>query len=254
MAMPAAANAQGRPASLTAVVTDTTGAPLPGAAVWVGMRISALTDEAGRVTIRPIPPGEYLVRFRHDTHLTESVLLEIEPGASVAIEVELVRADPIHLPGISVAVERRAPHLVRHGFYERKAQGLGSFVERDRIAQLGAAGDLCRVFDELRGFTAWSPDGRCVVRSTRGVSVPPTGLRAGRGALAYERSTSGLNSRLCTPTFYVDGSIWDASMVATLSPLHVEAVEGYAGPVSTPMQFSRAMSNFCGSIVIWMRW
>jgi hypothetical protein len=249
-AIPATADAQGRPSSLTAVVTDTTGAPLPGAAVWVGMRISALTDEAGRVTIRQIPPGEYLVRVRHDTHLTESVLLGIEPGASVEIEVELEPAHAIQLPGISVAVERRAPHLVRHGFYERKAQGLGSFVERDRIEQLGAAGDLCRVFDELRGFTAWSPDGRCVVQSRRGVSLPPMGLRAGRGALA----DGGSSSRLCTPTFYVDGSIWDASMVATLSPVHVEAVEGYAGPASTPIQFSRAMANSCGSIVIWMRW
>jgi hypothetical protein len=68
--------------------------------------------------------------------------------------------------------------------------------------------------------------------------------------MGYQAASS---SRPCTPTFYVDGSIWDASMVATLSPVHVEAVEGYSGPASTPLRFARAMSNFCGSIVIWMR-
>jgi hypothetical protein len=236
----APAHAQAGSATLVAVVTDTAGRPLADAAVWVGLRMSELTDERGRVTIHRIPAGEHLLRVRHDTHRTASVVLAIEEGATVEVEVELEPAmSAIELPGITVRAERRAPHLVRQGFYDRQAQGLGSFADRDRIERLGAAGDLCRVFDELRGFMASSPAGRCVVLSRRGVSLPAGG--------------SG-GSRLCSPTFMVDGAIWDRDMVASLSPVHVEAVEGYAGPGTTPGRFTRGMANFCGTIVIWLRW
>jgi hypothetical protein len=116
-------------------------------------------------------------------------------------------------------------------------------VERDDVTRLGAAGDLCRVFDQLRGFTAFSAYGRCVVTSRRGVglSLSPDG----RSAQA---------PRACTPTFLVDGAQWDSDMVAGLSPIHVEAVEGYAGPGTTPGRFVRGMGHFCGTILIWLRW
>jgi hypothetical protein len=257
VAIPTTADAQFRRATLAALVTDTAGTPLPGAAVWVGQRISALTDENGRVTIRQIPAGDYLVRARHDTHLAESVMLRIERSANVEVDFELEPAHVIRLPGISVAVERRPRYLVQSGFYERKVRGIGSYVERDRIQQLGAAGDLCMVFNELRGFSAWSPDGRCRVRSNRGMSMPRTGLRpqsAGPGASAFNPSWQSVTSRGCTPMFYVDGVPWDAGSVSSLPPIHVEAVEGYAGPATTPPQFTRGLDNYCGTIVIWLRW
>jgi hypothetical protein len=233
--VPGPVPAQAGSASLVARVTDTAGQPLADAAVWVGMRISALTDEAGQVTIRDIPPGEHLVRFRHDAHVTESVMIAFERGARVEIEAELEPAiAAIPLPGITVHAERRPRHLVQEGFYSRREQGLGSFLEREEIARLGAAGDLCRAFDQLRGFTAWSPYGQCVVTSRRGVSL-------------------GTGSRACTPNFLVDGAPWSPTMVATLSPVHVEAIEGYAGPGTTPGRFVRGMANLCGTIVIWTR-
>jgi hypothetical protein len=255
--VPTSADAQFRRATLAALVTDTTGTPLPGAAVWVGQRINALTDEDGRVTIRQIPPGEYLVRARHDTHLAESVMLMIERNANVEVEFELEPADVIRLPGISVAVERRPRYLVQMGFYERKVRGIGSYVERERIQQLGAAGDLCMVFSELRGFSAWSPTGQCEVRTHRGMSVPRIGLRplsAGPGVSAFNQTWQSVTSRGCTPAFYVDGVPWDPGMVSSLAPIHVEAVEGYAGPATTPPQFTRGLANYCGTIVIWLRW
>lgn len=248
IAVPDTTHAQGRTASLVAVVSDTLGTPLPGAVIWVGMRINAVADDAGRATIRHIPPGEYLVRARHDAHFTASIMLDIGPGATVEVEFDLEPADVIQLPGISVAAERRAPHLVREGYFRRKNQRLGSFVDRDRIEQLGVAGDLCRVFNELRGFTTSSAFGNCAVRSTRGVSSLRN-VAAPRGSSSWYSTTS----RSCTPAFYVNGSPWDADMVATLAPNHVEAVEGYAGPATTPPRFVGAMTNFCGTIVIWLR-
>lgn len=174
---------------------------------------------------------------------TESVILAFEAGAHVEVEVDLEPAiTAIQLPGITVQAERRPLHLVREGFYDRRQRGLGSFLERDVIRRLGAAGDLCRVFDELRGFNAWSPYGRCVVSS--GGSV---GLRLTDGAGAAGMSAG------CPPTFLVDGASWDGEMVASLSPIHVEAVEGYRGVATTPGRFIRGMGNPCGTILIWLR-
>jgi hypothetical protein len=88
------------------------------------------------------------------------------------------------------------------------------------------------------------------------MSLPNPKLRSGPGALSTSpRSHFGSVSALsgCTPTFVVDGGLWAPDMVAMLAPIHVEAVEGYAGPATTPPRFTRGMANSCGTIVIWLR-
>jgi hypothetical protein len=59
-------------------------------------------------------------------------MIAFERGARVEIEAELEPAiAAIPLPGITVHAERRPRHLVQEGFYSRREQGLGSFLERE---------------------------------------------------------------------------------------------------------------------------
>jgi hypothetical protein len=237
--LPASAQAQRGRATVHAQVSDTAGNPLAGAVVWVGLRLSVLTDQLGRATLRDIPAGVHLVRAGHDRYRTESVLLEIAAGATVEVDFEMVGSTvDYELAPITVEVQRRVPQLVRTGYYDRKRIGVGSFVERDEIARWDGYPDVDVIVRSLRGFdTRPNPNGFGFhVVSTRGTTT-----------LEPERF-------YCRPDIIVDGFPADLDMLYSLSPSHIEAIEGYSGPASTPQEFRMGLNSMtCGIIVIWTR-
>jgi hypothetical protein len=229
------AQAQGRPARLDVVVADSMDRPVPGTRVVVsGSPAPGIADGTGNATVQPIAPGSRLVSIRSPGFREERALLDFTPGAAIAIRVVLT-PEPLALDTVVATAERFVLRLHHNGFYKRRQQGLGRFLDRQDVARAERmGGSLCPLFYRIPGFSvsSGSVGVRCVVQSRRG---PDT-----------------LGSGVCQPAVYIDGMPADMNQLAMLPPEHVEAIEAYAGAAEAPAEYGGASSS-CGVIVIWLR-
>jgi hypothetical protein len=228
------AQAQGRPARLDVAVADSLARPISGTRIVVsGSPAPGITDSTGNATVQGIAPGSRLVSIRHPGFREERALLDFSAGATIAIRVVLT-PEPLALDTVVATGERFVLRLHQNGFYKRRQQGLGKFLDRQDVA--GAertGGSLCPLFYRLPGFSVapGSVGTRCVVQSRRG--------------------PDSLGSGLCEPAVYIDGMPADMDQFAMLPPEHVEAIEAYAGAAEAPAEYGG--SSGCGVIVIWLR-
>jgi hypothetical protein len=229
---PTQGSAQAR-ATLTVRVVDAQGVPISGAGVWVDDR-SVLTDRDGAARLTGIRPGPHFVRLRADGYQAEALALDFEAGAKVQLEAELeLLSEVIALPVITVAVERQIRHLRESGFYAREQLGLGTFREREENAPWDHVPNAAMLFHGVRGFKVAYERNGYVIRSTRGAV--------------------GMGTRECAPMIVVDGMPWFDDL-STIPASHIQAIEAYAGPATTPPQFTfNATGTSCGTIVIWLR-
>jgi hypothetical protein len=228
------AHAQVRPARLDVAVADSLDRPVPGARIVVsGSPGPGIADSTGNATVQPIAPGSRLVSIRHPGFREERALLDFAPGATIAIRVVLT-PEPLALDTVVATAERFVLRLHHNGFYKRRQQGLGKFLDRQDVARAERmGGSLCPLFYRIPGFSvAPSSVGvRCVVQSRRG--------------------PDSLGSGACQPAVYIDGMPADMDQLAMLPPEHVEAIEAYAGAAEAPAEYGG--SSGCGVIVIWLR-
>jgi hypothetical protein len=182
--------------------------------------------------VHPIAPGSRLVSIRYPGYQEERALLNLAPGAEVAIRVVLT-PQPIGLDTVTVTGQRLVLSLHHAGFYQRRRQGLGRFMDRrDLAAAERTSGDLCVVMRGVPGFRVmggYGPGTRCVLESTRGGSFSGT----------------------CQPEIRIDGRVADMDQFAMLVPQHVEAIEAYATDAEVPGEYSG--NTMCGAILIWLR-
>jgi hypothetical protein len=83
--------------SITGVVTDPSGAVIPGAMVTVkdsgkGFVYSATTDDAGRYLVRPLPPSSYRLSIQapgFKTYVQEAIVLVVNQNASLDVGLTL---------------------------------------------------------------------------------------------------------------------------------------------------------------------
>ena len=228
------ARAQGRPARLDVAVADSVGRPVSGTRVVVsGSPAPGTTDSTGNATVQPIAPGSRLVSIRHPGFREERALLDFGRGAIIAIRVVLT-PEPLALDTVVATGGRFVLRLHQNGFYKRRQQGLGRFLDRRDVAQAErTGGSLCPLFYRLPGFSVapGSVGTRCVVQSRRG--------------------PDSLGSGVCQPAVSIDGMPADMDQLAMLPPEHVEAIEAYAGAAEAPAEYGG--SSGCGVIVIWLR-
>lgn len=236
------------------VVTDTEGAPLPGATVVLAGPADSLAtaaDADGRYLLRALGPGVYVVRAAfvgYASATSDSLRLAAEDR--VVIDVELTLA--VGAIG-EVAVEARRQPLRETGFYRRRAEGRGRFVDRQQIEDRRPR-ELTDLFMNMPGFVPLPQEGDVRLAS---ISSLPEEIGG----------TGGLN---CRPTIVVDGTVLrsfgdalggdDESGLPT-APLfnlnqalrvdEVEAVEAYAHG-GIPAQYGGVMSP-CGAILVWTR-
>lgn len=234
---PAAAAAQGGPAGVQVVVReDGTGAPVPGAQVTVnGVGTVAVSDSMGRAHGAVARPGLRLVRVQRVGYLPESFTVEFRPGEAVEAEVDLQRA-PIELDGLTVTELMPSTTLRGAGFYERREQGFGRFVDRE---------ELYRRKDSHMSS---------LMRSIPGINVVycPQGLCANPGYVLLAGASSLSMRADCHMQIYLDGMLVDNQDIDRLNVRALEGVEVYARSAAIPRQFA-GTGSACGVVLLWTR-
>lgn len=234
------------------VVDAETLGPVTNAVVGVeGTGHQALTNEKGRFSLLDIPAGTVTLSLQHVAYGEQGAELEVPPGATVDVRVQ-VSAAPIPLEPLVVTVSgRRSLRLEHAGFYERREWmeelGLGAFVTRQDIERRQAIrvsqvlGDIPRM-DFVRACVG----GRCMIPIIRGRSpqcrrVKREGLQAMIGPTIY------LNGRR-VPMVVGDGLFGIDDLV---KPSDIAGIEVFTGLGDLPGEFADFNAQRCGAIAIW---
>ena len=222
--------AQLQTVTLTAIVTDSAGNPVPGADVSIeGTSIRRSTDQTGRATLGPLAPGRATVRIRR---LGFAQLTAVVRLASAKVEVRCrltaIAADlqRVVVKASELKPDRYAGTTRYDAFYRRRAQGIGTFLTREMIDARNA-----QKSEDLLGMV--------------------TGVR-----VRYRGSTPFVQFLRCDHVnFYIDGirSHDGFRDFSALSPLDIEAMEVYHGLATVPPEFS-PQPNDCAAIVVWTRY
>lgn len=84
-----------KPATIKGQVTNPEGQPLAGAAVFtIPQQTSTLTDTLGFFIFQDIPPGAYSLMAKFDSDSTVKIIGEVEPGATVSIDLVIFKSEP----------------------------------------------------------------------------------------------------------------------------------------------------------------
>lgn len=222
---------QDQTAIMVAFVTDTAGKPLAGAEVQiVGTSLRGNTDDAGRVALLAVPTGKAVLRVRRLGFAERTIPISVTPGtmpeSSYKLQPVATDLQKVVVRGRQLVPERYAGTTRFDGFYRRRAEGLGTFFDRDFIDARRAqkSEDLLRMVNGIRityrGYTPLVKFARC-----EQYNVFIDGVRSHDGLLDFN----------------------------SLSPLDIEAMEVYRGMSEVPPEFS-PRPNDCAAIVVWTRW
>ena len=195
----------------------------------------AIGNVNGRFHLSAPSPGSYFL-YAEGLAYFSSVEgpLWLSEGDTLDVEFRL-QASPFAMDSIRIEVEPQTHQMKMVGFYERKALGLGTFIEREEIVER----DPWRITD--------------LFRTVPGIRVVPMGGALGRNVLASGRMSSFATGLLCLPTLFIDGVPSDPGEIDMLvDPFEVEGIEFYSGGAQVPAQYGGSASA-CGVVSIWTR-
>lgn len=203
------------PGSITGIVTDESGRPIPDADVHAFPESAhARTDSAGRFILTKLGSGFYHVRARHIGFTSLEITTDLEKNGHVELKFEL-KARPAVLDSVIVEASGNCPAVRYLGFNCRRRLGKGVYLTDDDIGDKGAI-ELGDVFDGIPGF-------RTEMRETRyGRKPVPIATRGNRCINAL---VNGRPIALTNPL-----------------PLYANeliAVEIYATPSEVPEEYQR---------------
>jgi hypothetical protein len=200
-----------------------------------------LADEAGLFVVPAPGAAEYLVavdRFGYTPNVSGPVRLRAGGFATVTITLA---PRPIPLDSVGVRVPAQDPNLRLSGFYNRKQDGAGIFLERADIEKKSTG----RMSDALGGLSGVR------VLTDNGTDVQL------RGSMTNVlRGTP----QMCLPLVYMDGLLvadgktagYGRMNLEQIRPQDVAGIEIYMGESSVPLQFARG-GGACGAILFWTR-
>ena len=204
-----------------------------------------VTGAAGSFLFHVPTIGSYRVRairIGYAGRITEPIAVEpkVESSIRLGLRPAALPLDTLTVVAESVTTEQWVPWLADQGFYQRKREGLGSFLTREQIENK----DPLTVADLLKGMPGELV--RCGAPRSWGMS-----MRA---------ATSMFLGRKCQPTVVLDGAVvsvggsarTSSGNVDLIDPHNLEAIEVYPGPAGVPVQYSGYMSP-CGAILLWSR-
>jgi len=210
------------------MVVDTAGVPISHAVVSVvGQPLRARTDSAGWFRLESVPPGVRLFSVRALGYRPLMWTLTLRPGQNAHGRISLKQFDAaVVLPELTVVGEQYVPARMA-GFYQRRALGLGQYIDREAIERRNpfVMTDLLLGLAGVRVYRTNDPFANEVVF-----------LRCERIGV------------------YVDGfRLWGdpGENLSLINPADVEAMEIYRGAGELPAEF---MSDDCAAIVIWTRY
>ena len=239
--LPAQAATQG---ILGELLDEETGRPIVTAQV-------VLADSAGNVVVRALSGaagrfffavdiGTYSLlvsRLGYETvHVTD---VKITNESVLGLSIRL-SPDAVELPGLVVQGERRSRFLAINGFYERKRQGFGHFIEIEESQRL-------RTFEPTD-----------FLRRIPGLVVRNGEVRTARLSGEWEQ---------CRLQVIVNGIYRGVNLDEVLLVQEIEAIEVYKGPATVPGRWQSLaaqgwwdfsgdnprLNPTCGIVVVWTK-
>jgi hypothetical protein len=220
--------AQDKPGTVSGVVIDPAGAPIPNVEV-TALKLAKVvrSDSVGEFVIA-VPAGTQELSFRRLAYEPIVLRVAVPPGDTTDIEVTL---DVVAQRLTGVVVQAHAEQVrFLQAFAARRRHGIGHFITRAEIEQRRPL----LLSDMLRMIPG---------------AVVSVGNN-GRTALRFSR----VGSNTCPPLYFVDGMYLAGYSIDDMPPGDVEGVELYAGPAGVPPEFNRAVTMpGCGAVIIWTR-
>ena len=223
---------EGMMTGIVGVVTDqVSGEPIPEVVVNVpGVGHVTRTDADGHFSLPELIPGRHEVLFSHLGYTQRSESIDVEAGRVARVQVVL-DVDAIALNPIEVTVDRRDATLQDRGFYQRKEDGWGHFVDREDLEN-------------------WNPiDLTDALIRFPGVRIVSNPSSPGQRHLRLRSFGDE-----CSPTIYIDGvrmiGRGGYSINDMVDPMVVSGVELYRGVAGRPPQY---WGSSCGVVLIWLR-
>lgn len=216
-----------------------------GQGLWgVGVRVldsfmAVLTDELGRFSFDEMEPGTYAVEFNGYGYAARVDTVEVAAGQTTEAQVPM-RVDPIDLEPIEVVVERRELKLEQIGFYERRSEGWGSFIDLEDIEEQSPS-RMTDLFGRVPGSVLLSNPGNPLQRFVV--------LRGGNRS-----SFSGM----CFPAVWLDGvrvheSGEEPAMIDDIVSLTaIAGIEVFPTSAGVPVQYG-GLDAACGVLLLWSR-
>ncbi|HVX41116.1 MAG TPA: carboxypeptidase regulatory-like domain-containing protein [Gemmatimonadaceae bacterium] len=228
-------------ASLVGWIRDSSGTPVANAQIeilraspasaFVRIVGSGRTNDSGWFAVRSLVPSAITVRIRRFGFQPQEFDFTLHDAKVDSVSVTMPQsARLLAAVRTDASVERRKKDL--EGFYRRRAKGYGTFITRDDI--------------EARHTNTLSD----MVRDLPGIRV----VHAGTGRQGVRFDLSNAKAIDCPPQYWIDGRRVPNTDIDDYPATDVEGIELYAGPASTPLEFSQTASRYtCGTIVIWTR-
>jgi Carboxypeptidase regulatory-like domain/TonB-dependent Receptor Plug Domain len=219
--------------SITGLVVDSSGHAIFGATVQaISTNVSTASDSSGRFRIVNVIPGLVFVRVRKIGYLSEYFPLQTVAGRIASLTVKLRPASGAPaLARVEVRADARRDARLA-GFYERKRQGNGVFVEREELLRRNAS----NITEVLRGRT-----GVNIIRD------------ANNNAVVFGRNLTGAG--YCAMGVLIDGVFVNTTSLSIdqlANTQDIRAIEVYKTGPSVPSEFQRRETD-CGAVLIWTR-
>jgi hypothetical protein len=208
-------------AALAGMVRDQFGRPITGAALTRdNSELRVVTNDSGLFFLPGIPAG------KNDFTVTQLGFGVVHFALDLAADTTLVLNIPMRrlqtMPTVDVKGEQVSAKLMRSGYYERRNQGLGTFIGPDKIEKLSNAIVPSVFLRDARSVRVQCKTGGyqgCTVRLGQKVDLE-TGKLVG-----------------CTPNVYVNGSKRSGEFDEVVDGTDIYAIEVYERRALVPMQY-----------------
>jgi len=243
MAAATVALAQSRTTTLSGVVSNLNGVPIPRAEVIiVNTELRAFSNDSGVYEFMAVPVGRVRIIARRIGFEPEEERVSLDVGRHKQVDFEL-KGIPELLD--SVMIREAGGNGRMSDFWARRMLGVGAFITRQDIERRHPqrSSDLLRTITGVKVMLGDNAMDRSVITMGRTGTV-----------LRQQRPGSKTLVNSCDISYYVDGSYVPPGTfhMDDMSPLAIEAVEVYRGPSETPARL-RQRDTACGVIVIWTR-
>lgn len=201
------------PGTVTGIVRDSSGAPVPGATLRIaseatGVALDALSDERGTYRVTALAPGRYRVEAVLDGFETAVRRLTLDPGQTAAVDMTL---EPARLSEGIVVTARRVEEAVQ------EVPIPVSVLSGTLVADAGAF-NVNRLKELVPTVQFYSSNPRNSAINIRGLGAP------------FGLTNDGIEPGV---GLYIDGAFFARPAAATLDFLDVERIEVLRGPQGT---------------------
>ena len=208
--------------TVSGTVRDAKGAPQSNTLVTAASAdTSARTDAEGRYVLARLPAGTQTVRARKLGFGPAAMQVDLRPGQTSQIDIELPSAAPV-LATVDVKATRGAG-VARAEFDERKKIGFGHFIDEKALEN--------------------RPDMTSVLSTLPAVKVRRNNMQT---SVTIDRGAT-----VCSPAVFLDGRPSSVDEMTFVQPADLFGVEVYTRAADIPARFLGV--NQCGVIAIWTK-